>query len=230
MIRDGKNFGSGLNITDPQHWYLPHGRRLRRRPCWPAPTAPIGPLAASTSRSMWRACTGAARATSAPSAMPRSDTRAACASTNTPLIWAPSMPALSVIRWKQCFGSALLSMRIWIQHFRSMRIRNWKKFTAEIKICIFLWNIAIWLSLDLYKGRPRYSRSLHPRVADHKRTYSTSKHEISSRFLLLWVFFALLYPADQNQCGSGSETLGRERKYNSIEGSLKNLCGLKVIC
>jgi hypothetical protein len=39
-------------------------------------------------------------------------------------------------------------------------------------------------------------------------TSRNSKYEISSFFLFLWVFFALLDlvpdPADQNQCGSGS--------------------------
>ncbi len=52
-------------------------------------------------------------------------------------------------------------------------------------------------------------------ISPNKRTSNTSKQEILHCSLFLWVIFALLDPhldpADQNQCGSGSETLAANR-------------------
>jgi hypothetical protein len=61
--------------------------------------------------------------------------------------------------------------------------KNWEKFAAGIFIYNFFFfkNFYFYLSLGLRKGRPSYSRSLHPQ----KRTSSTSKHENS----LLFLFF-----------------------------------------
>ncbi len=95
----------------------------------------------------------------------------------------------------QCFGSAWVSMRIWIQHFRSMRIGNRFRIRIQIptKNCenlhmkfffyIFDPKIAIYLSRGLQKGSPRYS--------PQKRTIFTILDSD---------------PSHQNQCGSGSET------------------------
>jgi hypothetical protein len=55
--------------------------------------------------------------------------------------------------------------------------KNWKKFTAEKKINIFLKKTAIYLSLGLHKEHPSYRRSLQPQ--DMK---------------FLWVIFVLVDP------------------------------------
>ncbi len=74
------------------------------------------------------------------------------------------------------FRNRIHWFRIRIQHLRLVSIRiqvlcgsgfwwpNWKIFTAENKFgTYFLWSkIAIYLSLDLHKGRPSYRRSLKP--------------------------------------------------------------------
>ncbi len=58
---------------------------------------------------------------------------------------------------RQCFGSALVSMGIHIQHFRSMRI---KKCTVENIYILFL--TAIYLFLGLHKGRQATVEALRP--------------------------------------------------------------------
>ncbi len=66
-----------------------------------------------------------------------------------------------------CCESALVSMQIRIQHFRSMWIRiqiqiqGFEKFTVEI-VFFFISKITIYLSLGRHKGRPSYRRSLQP--------------------------------------------------------------------
>jgi hypothetical protein len=59
--------------------------------------------------------------------------------------------------------------------------------------------IAIYLSLGLHKGCTSYKRSLQ------KRTFSTSKQEISSLFLYLWVIFALLDPNKATQINANPD-------------------------
>ncbi len=86
---------------------------------------------------------------------------------------------------------------------RVLMPKNWKKLTAENN-----YFFKIYLTLSLHKERPCYRKRREPQ----KRTSSTSNHEISSLFPILVVncmIFAILDtdPADQNQCGSGPETL-----------------------
>jgi hypothetical protein len=90
--------------------------------------------------------------------------------------------------YKQCFGSALVLMRIRIQHFRSMRIRiqktkNWENINSW-KNCVLWWKIAINYSWASIKDVQATVEAFTPK----KRTSSTSKHEISELFLFLWVF------------------------------------------
>jgi hypothetical protein len=61
----------------------------------------------------------------------------------------------------------------------------------------------IYNFLGLHKGRPSYRRSLQL----SKETYSTSKHEIFKKILLLWVIFYLLYLSSDSEYGSGSTDL-----------------------
>ncbi len=90
----------------------------------------------------------------------------------------------------QCCGSALVSMRIRIHYFWTMRIRiqgfDDQKLENQLKNLINIFCIskmAINLSQGLHKGRPSYRRSLHL----SKRTSST------------WNFFTFLsHSADQN--------------------------------
>jgi hypothetical protein len=92
-------------------------------------------------------------------------------------------------------------IRIWIQHFKWIRIRirfddqNWRKFLFYL---FFLSKILIYLSLGLRKGRPSYRRSLQPlkeNIQHFKTLYL---------FLCLWVFFALLDPDPGCKSGCGS--------------------------
>jgi hypothetical protein len=69
------------------------------------------------------------------------------------------------------------------------------------KIKFFFIITTIYISLSLHKGRPSYKKRLQ---LSKKRTSSTSKHEISKFFLLLWVIFALLDPDPDYEYGSGS--------------------------
>jgi hypothetical protein len=82
---------------------------------------------------------------------------------------------------------------IWFQGFYDQKLEkiySWIFF-------FFLSKTTIYLSLGLHKGRPSYKRSLHLSKTDaqatgeafspQKITSSTSKHEISYFFLLLWV-------------------------------------------
>ncbi len=103
---------------------------------------------------------------------------------------------------KQCFGSALVSMRI--RHCRSMRIRmwircgfdpdpdpnpgfRWSKLFYKIFFFVFLWiKFVIYIPLCLHKKRPSYRRSLQP-----------SKENIQHLTKI------------NAECGSGSETLHR---------------------
>ncbi len=94
-------------------------------------------------------------------------------------------------------------IRIRIQHFRPntnpdpdpIRIQGFndqklkKKITAEKKN-FFGSKTAIYLSLGLHKVRPKYRRSLQlsKEAIQHFKTWTFKK------FLLLWVFFALLDP------------------------------------
>jgi hypothetical protein len=56
-----------------------------------------------------------------------------------------------------------------------------------------------------------------------KRTSSTSSMKFLHFYLFSWVIFALLDldpdPADQNQCGSGSTTLGIDTFGNNLNHS-----------
>jgi hypothetical protein len=72
----------------------------------------------------------------------------------------------------QCCGSALVSLRILIQHFLSMRIRiriqiqgfDDQKFEGKLQLeknLNFFIKNAIYLFLCVHKGRPSYRRSLH---------------------------------------------------------------------
>jgi hypothetical protein len=45
---------------------------------------------------------------------------------------------------------------------RVFTTKKWEKFTAEKNLIFLLSKIAIFLSLDLHKGRPSYRRSLQP--------------------------------------------------------------------
>ncbi len=98
---------------------------------------------------------------------------------------------------EQCCGSALVSLRIWIQHSLSMRIRIQlfsmrvriqgfddqklkKTFTAEKINYIWGWSkIAIFLSQGLRKGRPSNTEVCIPQ----KRTSGLSKLEIFFTFV-----------------------------------------------
>ncbi len=111
-------------------------------------------------------------------------------------------------RWQWCCGPADPDSD---PRFCWPKFEN--KIKAEIKFIFFWSKIVIRLCLGLHKGRPSYSRSLHP----SKKPSSNSKREFSS---LLWAILALLDPdpksylnadqdpdpADQNECGSGSAT------------------------
>ncbi len=67
----------------------------------------------------------------------------------------------------------------------------------------FSWSkIAIYLSLGLHKGRPRYRRSLQP---SKENIQYLKTWKFWTFFLFLWVIFALLDPDPdpQFECGSG---------------------------
>ncbi len=89
--------------------------------------------------------------------------------------------------------------------------KNWKKFTAGKKLNNFGNQKLPYylLSLGLQKGRPSYKEAF----SSQKRTCSTSKHEISNFFLLLWVIrsgFRIRFQIhwlDRMRLQSGSETL-----------------------
>jgi hypothetical protein len=74
------------------------------------------------------------------------------------------------ISFKQCYGSALVSMRIRIQHFMSLRIRIQgfitKNFSILLKNKIKIKKAGIfghwYLFLGLHEGRLRYRRNLQP--------------------------------------------------------------------
>jgi hypothetical protein len=100
-------------------------------------------------------------------------------------------------------------MRIWVQLFRSMRIRiriqgfddqKWQKIKRGIKKNV------IYIFLGLHKGRPSHCTA--DAFSPHYREHQELK---KLKFLPLFQFIALLDPdpdpADQNQCGSRSETL-----------------------
>ncbi len=118
---------------------------------------------------------------------------------------------------KQYFGSALVSVRIRTQYFRSMWIRIYiegfddKKFEkcsdlkSWIKTCYLL-------IPTLHKGRPNFRRSPDQR--------STSKLEISFLFPILLVIFALLDPDPNSQCGSESGS-SRQKSMRILNSTLK---------
>jgi hypothetical protein len=113
------------------------------------------------------------------------------------------------LSFDQWFGSALVSMRTQIQHFRSMRIqtqgfydKNCKNFKAE-KINVFFIK-----NCNLLIIRPTSIKDVQATgeaFSPQKRTSRTSKLGNFSLFIFLSVIFAVLNPdpADQNQCGSG---------------------------
>ncbi len=104
----------------------------------------------------------------------------------------------------QCFGSGFVesgsgsSILVWmpirIRIISGSRVlfmtKNWKNWQLTKFFFFFRSKIAIYLSLDLHKGRPNYRRSLQP----SKENVHTWKHEISWHFSFLWVIFALLDP------------------------------------
>jgi hypothetical protein len=77
-----------------------------------------------------------------------------------------------------------------------------KKFKAEKKFTFF-YQTTIYLSLGIHKERQITEEAFSPQ----KRTSSTSKHEISKIFLLLWVIFSLLDPDPDSEVGYGSTDL-----------------------
>jgi hypothetical protein len=80
--------------------------------------------------------------------------------------------------------------------------KNWKKFTAGKKKNFGL-KTTIYLSLGLHKD----VQATEEAFSSQKRTSSTSKHEISKNFPILWVIFALLDPDRDSEYGSGSIAL-----------------------
>jgi hypothetical protein len=81
-----------------------------------------------------------------------------------------------------------------------------KKFQLEKKFVFFM-KIAIWLSLGLYKGRPSYSRSLHPskeNIQHFKTGTSLTFFYFCGSFLPSWI---RIQPTKANPCGSGPEAL-----------------------
>jgi hypothetical protein len=82
-----------------------------------------------------------------------------------------------------------LRIRILDPGFDGLKLKKFYSFTAGNLIYIFLIKIAMYLSLGLHKGRPRYRRSLQP-----------SKENIQQNMNILYFFsifvayFALLHP------------------------------------
>ncbi len=101
-------------------------------------------------------------------------------------------------------GSALVALRIWVQHFRSMRIRIpgiwWQKIVKCFSwknITIFWSNCTIFNSLGLHKEPPSYMRSLH-HLKENVKNFKT-KH-----FFALFFFDGHLShpePDLHSQCG-----------------------------
>ncbi len=74
---------------------------------------------------------------------------------------------------------------------RVLMSKNWIKLTAGNFLYIFWSKIAIYLSLDLPKGRPGYRRSLQPSKENTQHTFKTRKFFTC---LFLSVIFALPDP------------------------------------
>ncbi len=94
-----------------------------------------------------------------------------------------------------------------LAHYQSgsgSRVLMTKNLQLGQKFNIFLIKIAIYLFLGLHKGRPSYGRSLQP----SKRTFSSSKHEISI-FVGLFTLRIRIHCPDWIliHSRSGSETL-----------------------
>jgi hypothetical protein len=120
---------------------------------------------------------------------------------------------IGISTFLQCFGFALVSMRIRIQHFRSIRIRmrririqiqglmtkNWKKKNFSWKkICI------VFVLLRTSK----LQHNLHP----SKENIQHFNMKFLNLFLILWVFLPSWIrnqptKINADPCGSGSETL-----------------------
>ncbi len=118
------------------------------------------------------------------------------------------------VKERQCCGSALVSMRIRIQHFRSTRIRiriqGFHNLTVEKKSDFFpqiaSLGITVWRTSKLQE-KPPVLKGEHPALQNQY---------ISSLFsLFLWVIFAYLDPdlAEQNQSESGPSTLRKGRLF-----------------
>jgi hypothetical protein len=81
--------------------------------------------------------------------------------------------------------------------------KNWKKYTAEKNIKFF-WDQK---QFTYAQGSIKDVQVAKEAFSSQKRTSSTSKHEISYFFLLLWAIFALLDPDPDSEYGSGSTDL-----------------------
>ncbi len=117
----------------------------------------------------------------------------------------------------QCCGSTLVSMRIWMQHFLSMRIRiKIQGFDDQILEKIYSRFFFFKNCNFFYPQAPKKDVQATGEVfIPQKRTSNTSK----VRFVHFWVILvppdpdpiripsADPNPAEQNECGSGSTTL-----------------------